>query len=81
MLSAGFILTQRVLKRMRDGDWLKTQQRLVEEYPGHPKERMFEHIAIMILYLEEYFRASEMDKNVWKLVQEWMKSQKECCPK
>jgi hypothetical protein len=77
MLSANFILTQRVLKRMQDGDWEKTQQRLLHDYPDHPKSRMVEHLSIIILYLEEMFKAMGSEKQAWELVRKWMDSQKD----
>ena len=77
MLSANYVLTQRVLRRMRDGDWGETQERLLEDYPDHPKSRMYEHLSIMILYLEEMFRAMGKTENVWDLVKKWMESQKD----
>ena len=77
MLSAEFVLTHRVLKRMNDGDWHEVQKKLTTEYPDHPKSRMFEHLAIMILYLEEFFKASGQTKDAWELVKQWMDTQKE----
>jgi hypothetical protein len=78
MLSANYILTQRVLRRMRDGDWGKIQERLLRDSPDHPKSRMYEqHLSIMILYLEEMFRAMGKRENVWDLLKEWMESQKD----
>ena len=77
MLSAEFVLTHRVLKRMNDGDWHEVQKKLTTKYPDHPKSRMFEHLAIMILYLEEFFKASGQTKDAWELVKQWMDTQKE----
>ena len=78
MLSAIFQLTGRVLKRMQDNDWHELQAKLQSEYKNHPKNRMFEHVALMILYLEEYFLAvGKTKEDVWKLVEVWMASQKE----
>jgi transposase len=75
ILSANFALTERVLKRIEAGDWQKVQEKLRVEYPDHPKDRMFEHLAIIILYLKEFFRAAGKKQNVWELVQAWMKDQ------
>jgi hypothetical protein len=76
MLSAEFVLTQRVLKRMQDGDWHTWQKTLEEKYADHPKSRMFEHLAIMIMYLEELFKATSSGLNVDALLKEWMEAQK-----
>jgi hypothetical protein len=76
MLSAEFILTQRVLKRMGEGDWHGRQKMLEDKYVDHPKSRMFEHLAIMVLYLEEFCKASGNGLDVERLLTEWMSAQK-----
>ena len=77
ILSANCILTQKVLKRITNGDWQKIQERLNTEFKSHPKSRMFEHFAIIILYLEEFAEAAGKTHDVWAMVTEWMLNQKE----
>jgi len=77
MLSANFILTQQVLKRIEQGDWHLVQKELAKNYPNHAKSRMFEHIALIILYLEEHFKATGLPKDVDQIVKDWMKNQTE----
>jgi hypothetical protein len=74
--SANFILTQRVLKRVQSGDWREVQGRLQREYARHPKNRMFEHLSIIVLYLEEFFKAAAMTADVWELLKLWMEDQR-----
>lgn len=76
LLSAEFNLTQRVLKRISNGDWHGWQTKLESQYVDHPKSRMFEHLAIMILYLEEFFKARGNGLSVETLLTEWMNAQK-----
>jgi hypothetical protein len=76
MLSAEFVLTQRVLKRMQNGDWHTVQADLEKIYADHPKSRMFEHLAIMIMYLEEFFKAVGSELKIESLLKEWMDAQK-----
>jgi hypothetical protein len=78
LLSAIFHITQRVLTRIDKGDWQAVQEKLQRDYKDHPKSRMFEHLALMILCLEEHFRATGKDvKDVWQLTDRWMISQRE----
>jgi hypothetical protein len=77
ILSANCMLTQRVLKRIATDDWQKVQGHMAREFKHHPKSRMFEHFAVIIMYLEEYFRAAAKDRDVWAMVSEWMNSQRE----
>jgi hypothetical protein len=77
ILSANCLLTQRVLGRIAVGDWQKTQERLSAEFKNHPKSRMFEHFGIIIMYVEEFAKASGKSQDVWAMVTEWMQSQKE----
>ena len=77
MLSGNFILTQRVLKRIENGDWHVVQRDLAKNYPNHAKERMFEHIALIILYLEEHCKATGLPADVGQIVKDWMKNQTE----
>jgi hypothetical protein len=75
LLSANFVLAQRVLKRIEAGDWMKVQERIQREYPDHPKNRMIEHLSVVFLFLEEYFKAAEKEEDLWDLLDKWMKSQ------
>jgi len=36
---------------------------------------MFEHVAIVVLFLEEYFKAAGKAEKVWDLVKDWMENQ------
>ncbi len=77
ILSAEWTITQRVLARMKNGDWGKMQRKLQQEFPLHSKDRMFEHIAIMVLYFEEVWKVLRPGQNVWNLVVEWLKNQED----
>jgi hypothetical protein len=77
ILSAEYSVIQKVLKRIEAGDWDTTQKRLSEEYPSHPKDRMFEHIAIIILVLEELWKCQGKVEDPWVLIKKWMDQQKE----
>ncbi|MEO8167224.1 MAG: hypothetical protein ABI623_03195, partial [bacterium] len=75
LVSANFILTQRVLKRIQDGDLRLLQEKLKAEYSKNPKNRMFEHLSIIILYLEEFFKAAGKPEDVWEMIKPWLDSQ------
>jgi len=75
--STNFLLTQKVLQRIQSGDLQNVQSRLQLEYPKHPKNRMFEHLSIIVLYLEEFFRAAGKTEDVWKILTLWMEEQRE----
>lgn len=75
LLSANFFLTQKVLGQIKAGRWREIQERLAVQYPNHAKHRMFEHIAIIILYLEEHQKVAGIPEDVWSLVEKWMSNQ------
>ena len=77
LLSANFILTSRVLARIKAGDWLGVLERLQSEYPDHAKNRMFEHLGIIILYLEEFFKAAGKAESVWDMLGNLMRTQED----
>jgi hypothetical protein len=77
ILSAEYAVIHKVLKRIDAGDWDKTQKRLTEDYPSHPKDRMIEHIAIIILVLEELWKCMGKSEDPWNLIKKWMDQQKE----
>lgn len=77
IFSANVILTQRVLKRLQQNEWHTVQRKLQQEFPNHPKDRMIEHIGLLVLYLEEFFKAAGKTADVWALVGSWMESQRE----
>jgi hypothetical protein len=37
---------------------------------------MFEHLSIIVLYLEEFFKAAAMTADVWELLKLWMEDQR-----
>ena len=77
ILSAEFMSTQKVLKRVQDGDWEKAQKKLISDFPNHPKNRMFEHLGLVILYLEELWNVLGKPEDPWEAIKKWMDKQKE----
>jgi hypothetical protein len=72
IFSAECLITQKVLQRIKNGEWIEILNKLEDQFPNHPKARMFDHLAIMILYLEEVYKIIYRNYGTWNLVAEWM---------
>ena len=75
ILSAQFMIIAKILARLKKGDRKNIIAELQKRYKGHAKRRSDEFFAMMIMIAEELLKAWGDKRNVWDLVDEWIKGQ------